>query len=173
MNAMRCPSCREGELVPLELEDHEMGPWLGLESVRVERVPALRCDACGGMTFDGASLDAVLRATARLLVRQAGDLWPAEARFLRKFLATTQTELAARLGVDRTTVTRWETGQEPIGRANAASLRAHVALHLAGLDPASAEELDRELAHAPPRALPPGRYVVPPPAPRRPALARA
>jgi YgiT-type zinc finger domain-containing protein len=90
MNAMRCPACCKGELVPSELEDHEMGPWLGLESVRVERVPALRCDACGGVTFDGAVLDAILRATARLLVRQAGDLWPTEARFLRKFLADTQ-----------------------------------------------------------------------------------
>ncbi|HEU4537278.1 MAG TPA: helix-turn-helix domain-containing protein [Polyangiaceae bacterium] len=156
MKSMRCPSCRAGTLEQNRLAAHEMGPWLGLESVRVEGLPALRCDKCGELTFDGAVLDAITQGVAKMFAMQSGDLWPQEARFLRKFLSATQTELAARLGVDRTTVTRWETGEEPLLRPHAASLRVHVALHLAGLDPATAGELDRTIAQPPKRPVPRG-----------------
>lgn len=161
MKSMRCSSCRTGKLVPTRLADQEMGPWLGLESVRIDGLPALRCDECQGLTFDGSVLDALTQGVAKMFAMQSGDLWPQEARFLRKFLSATQTELAARLGVDRTTVTRWETGEAPLTRPHASALRVHVALHLAGLDPTTAGELDRTIAHPPsrpvPRGLPPLR----------------
>ena len=160
MAAMRCRACRKGTLVPTELHEHDMGAWLGIESVMVESVPALRCDACGAVSFDGAVLDAVTRAFARMLVNEAGDLWPSEARFLRKFLLATQSELAERLQIDRTTIARWETADEPIGRAHSASLRAHVALHLAGLDPSQSGALEQALSHPPKQPMTRGRYVV-------------
>lgn len=49
-----------------------------------------------------------------------GAMTPAQLRRIRKVLRLTQAELAAQLGVERVTVTRWELGErrisEPIAR---------------------------------------------------------
>ena len=54
---------------------------------------------------------------------------PSDLKFARQRLGITQAEAAALLGVDRVTVTRWETGSRPMSPMAQAYF-----LHVAGLE---------------------------------------
>ena len=41
---IRCSGCPEGTMVPGHVQDHDVGPLFGLDSVILTRVPALVCD---------------------------------------------------------------------------------------------------------------------------------
>jgi YgiT-type zinc finger domain-containing protein len=125
---IRCSECEQGVLRPKTIE-HDVGALLGMKDVRVKNLPALVCSSCGAVSIDGAMLDHLTLGLASVIVQQPA-ITGEEARFLRKLVGDTQSELAAKLGVDRVTVNRWENSVEPIAGAASYALRSHAVLRL-------------------------------------------
>lgn len=70
----------------------------------------------------------LLRGIAASVGRKRARLAAAEVTFLRKHLEYTGARLAKALGVTGPTVSRWETGREPIGPSADRLLRALVVI---------------------------------------------
>ncbi len=148
---IRCSNCPEGSMVPGHVQDHDVGPLFGLDSVILTQVPALVCNRCGHIMLEGHVIEAARQSLARLLVERCVELRPSEARFLRETMNLTQAQLAERLHIIRGTVTRWENGDEPLGPIQSFALRTLSAWALS-----DGEKLAREIGMpSPPPALPP------------------
>src|SRR5262245_7560049 len=141
MTMIRCSACNDGTMVSGYIDNHDIGPLLGLEGVIVTRAPALVCDHCGHVMLEGDVVDAARRSLARLLIEHCVELRPEEARFLRETMNMTQAELAERLHVIRGTITRWENGDELLGPIQSFVLRTLAAWALE-----DGEKLAREIA---------------------------
>jgi len=149
---IRCSNCRDGTMAPGQIEDHDIGPLFGLDSVILTRAPALVCDRCGHIMLEGDMIDAARQSLARLFVERCVELRPSEARFLRETMNLTQAQLAERLHVIRGTITRWENGGEPLGPVQSFALRTLAAWTLS-----DGERLAREIGmpDPPPAPAPP------------------
>jgi DNA-binding transcriptional regulator YiaG len=88
----------------------------------------------------------LMRGIAAAVVAKGERLAAPEVTFLRKHLDYTGARLAKALGVTGPTVSRWETGREPIGPSADRLLRALVVLHDGAgdrFDPARFEAIEQ------------------------------
>jgi putative zinc finger/helix-turn-helix YgiT family protein len=106
---MKCERCKTGKLektvarATVEVARH----------VFTAKVPALKCRECGEVYFDGRSLERFeLRAAVELA--RAGEATGEVMRFMRKAVGLKAQELAELLAVTPETVSRWETGKQPV-----------------------------------------------------------
>lgn len=150
---IRCSRCSAGFLEAAIVPQADVSNLVGLSPVEVRNAPVLRCTHCRALSWEGPALEAIEHELARQLVADSSHLNPGEVRYLRKYLGLTQADLATRLGVDRTTVARWETADRPLRHGEALGLRALVALHLISKRPSLATALQ-------------ARFTTPPPAER-------
>lgn len=106
---MRCARCKTGKLMKTVAPGSvEVG-----KHVFTAKVPALNCRNCGEVYFDGPSLERFeLRAAVELA--RAGEASGEVMRFMREAAGLRATELAELLGVTPETVSRWETGKQPM-----------------------------------------------------------
>src|SRR5437868_4472421 len=107
---MNCPN-GHGKMEEKRVAEHEAAAILGMRSVVIKNVPAFVCSKCGDTLITGEVLDEVHKNLLFLVVTSEYVLSGEEVRFIRKALRLSQAEFADRLGVHRTTVTRWETGE--------------------------------------------------------------
>jgi DNA-binding transcriptional regulator YiaG len=80
----------------------------------------------GHPELDLDQLTEYARRASVVVLSEAGDIGGAEVKFARKSLGLTQAKLAALLGVRQETVSRWETGQEELGRTTQLAMLAVV-----------------------------------------------
>jgi YgiT-type zinc finger domain-containing protein len=152
----RCGKCESGKLATKEIS-YDLGPALGMKSVRVENLPALVCSSCGEVTVTGPVVEGVSLALA-VLILQRVELDQIEVRFLRKLLGDTQEEFAKKLCVERVTVNRWENAKEPIAGITAKAIQLHACVRLCPRS-STFEKLKEALtAMAPRRAPKPRSY---------------
>lgn len=121
-----CSEC--GGRLQRGTESHRL-PLVGEWGVTLEDVEISYCPSCGkrGVAIDG--LAPLMRGIAAAVVAKAARLAAPEVTFLRKHLGYTGARLARALGVTGGTVSRWESGREPIGPSADRLLRALVVLH--------------------------------------------
>lgn len=106
----KCPACRERTVAPAGLPsysaslDHDGKTY----EVELHDLPVLRCGHCGEVVF-GDEAETRLSAALR---DAAGLLHPAEIRGRREALGLTQRQLARRLRIAESTLSRWETGAQ-------------------------------------------------------------
>jgi len=100
-----------GALRAAELKDFDFSGYVGVRVV-LRRVPGYRCHKCGSATLDGAFINTMEQVLAIAITQKPIRLSSQEAKYLRKHLGLTQEKLAERMGVERETVARWETGAE-------------------------------------------------------------
>lgn len=125
---IECSECEGGVLRPKTVE-HDVGPLIGMNEVRVTNLSALVCSRCGAVSVEGQVIEMVSLLLADVVLQQTA-IGRAEVRFLRKLLGDTQSELATKLGVDRATVNRWENADEPLTGPGSYALRSHALLRL-------------------------------------------
>src|SRR5437870_2437733 len=66
------------------------------------------CDNCGNEAHAIPNMKGLFRHIAVTLARKKARLAPKEIRFLRKHLGYSSQDFAKRVGVSRTTVSKWE-----------------------------------------------------------------
>jgi DNA-binding transcriptional regulator YiaG len=114
-----------GTLKPVKLDSFDFSTIAGLPCT-LQAVPGLRCSSCKRETLDGEVINQALRLIVHDIVRMPQLLPGSHARFLRRNLRLSQQELADRMGINRVTVAKWESGAEPISAQHDLMLRSLV-----------------------------------------------
>ncbi|HEX2687433.1 MAG TPA: type II TA system antitoxin MqsA family protein [Kofleriaceae bacterium] len=107
---MKCLQCR----TPMQ-SSRENHRWdaSGLPNVVLIDVEVHRCPACGERTVMIPRIEALHRALAMTIIVRPGRLAAQEIRFLRKWLGWSGQDFARHFGVTPTTVSRWESHEDP------------------------------------------------------------
>jgi putative zinc finger/helix-turn-helix YgiT family protein len=87
----------------------------GLPGVTLIGVEVSRCPECGEYEVAIPHIEDLHKAIAQALIRKMSRLTPAEIRYLRKYLGWSGADFAKHMGTTPATVSRWETGTDPIG----------------------------------------------------------
>jgi YgiT-type zinc finger domain-containing protein len=95
----------------------------GLNNVVLKDVMVYRCRRCGANSVEIPNMDGLHRTIGMALLCKKSMLRHDEVRFLRTVAGMTATELAKRMGVTKTAVSRWENGVKKIGRQSDRSIR--------------------------------------------------
>lgn len=127
---IRCSECGEGTL-RRKVIDYDVGPLIDMKRVFVEGLPALVCSNCGAISLEGGVIETVMLLLA-VEILQRPALTPGEVRYLRKLVGDTQDEFAARLGINRITVNRWENDSGDVTGPDAYAIRSHTFFRLRG-----------------------------------------
>lgn len=118
---MRCVECGYRGEVAVRYEDmpHDTLPNVTLRGIEIRTCPQCAEEYIVYPRF------AQLRAAIRdVIVRKRGPLAPEEFKFLRKFLGWSSQDTARRMGVDPSSVSRWENGKRAIGPTTDRLIRA-------------------------------------------------
>ena len=101
----------------------ECGVEIELQDVRL-----FRCVQCAIETPAISRVEKLFREVAHALAGSANRLRPQELRFLRKYLGLSSRDFAQKMGVDHTTVSKWERIDDPqdMGRTAERLLRMFV-----------------------------------------------
>jgi putative zinc finger/helix-turn-helix YgiT family protein len=83
--------------------------------VMLANVPVRECPACGEQAVTIPDAEGLHRALCLHVVRANRALLGQEVRFLRKYLGWSADHLAAVMGVDPKTLSRWENGRQKLG----------------------------------------------------------
>jgi putative transcriptional regulator len=113
MNKTVCPNCGSEAAV-------ERGNWpfekeTGLKGVVLSGVEIIRCPHCKVEMPILRGVNRIMRTIAQALVNKPYRLSGAEVRFLRKHVGMTQEQFSQLIHVDKTTLSKWETGDDPVG----------------------------------------------------------
>lgn len=107
----KCTQCREGILHEERLPCRYAAG--GLPHVILDGATLGRCSTCGAETLTIPRIAQLHRVLALTLATKPTRLMPNEARFLRKYLGYSSSDLAAIIGVAPETVSRWESTKSP------------------------------------------------------------
>jgi putative zinc finger/helix-turn-helix YgiT family protein len=99
----------------------------GLSNVVLQGVEVAECPACGHYEVTIPHLAKIHRAIALALAKSPVRLTGAQLRFLRKHVGYNGEQLAKYLHTDKTRISKWERGEDPIGPSNDRLVRLLVA----------------------------------------------
>lgn len=119
---MKCLDC--GEEMVTERETYLYDPK-GIRAT-LEGVNVHRCKACGDFEVEIPQIEELNRTLASFIIHQSERLSGSQIRFLRKSLGWSGKDLAEHMGVDPATVSRWESGDKPMGPSTDRCLRMAV-----------------------------------------------
>jgi putative zinc finger/helix-turn-helix YgiT family protein len=85
----------------------------GMSNVVLVDVEVRRCPACGEQAVVIPRIEELHRSLAMTIIAHPGRLPPQEIRFLRKWLGWSGQDFARHFGVTATTVSRWESVEDP------------------------------------------------------------
>lgn len=143
---MKCDEC--GGQLAVERDAVRRYDVGGLPHVELHGVQVTRCTSCGSEAIAIPRLAQLHRVLANHFVNQHRMLASVEIRFLRKHLGMSGAEFAQKMGVARETVSRWETGANPMGAVADRLLRLLVVTNQPS-DSYAVDDLLRELTDAP------------------------
>jgi putative zinc finger/helix-turn-helix YgiT family protein len=124
---MKCDDCRG----PVTTERNAVRRYNigGLPHVELHGVEVTHCQSCGKEGIAIPQIGQLHRVLADAFVQQRRMLAPAEIRYLRKHIGLSAGDFAQIMGVARETVSRWETGAQPMGAVADRLLRLLVVTH--------------------------------------------
>jgi putative zinc finger/helix-turn-helix YgiT family protein len=120
-------------------------PESGLSNVLLKNIPLLRCPNCGNVEPIIPRAKALMRTLALAVIHKRGALCGEEVRFIRKHIRWKSIDLAKFLGVDKTTVSKWENNENPVGPSNDRLIRLLVFLQIMREDFESSKLTKRRL----------------------------
>lgn len=112
MKKAECSNCgAEARIVKGDYEFKESG----LRGAVIHGIDLIRCGKCGNVDPVLSGLGEIMHSIALALLRKPYRLEGEELRFLRKYVDLNQEEFAKLLRVDKTTLSKWENNDDPIG----------------------------------------------------------
>jgi putative zinc finger/helix-turn-helix YgiT family protein len=136
----KCRTCHDG-VMTVARENYRYIES-GLPNVVLVGVEVRRCPACGIVELPLPRVTELHRVIATAVIHKPARLSGAEVRYLRKHLGWSGEDFAAHMGVDPSTVSKWENDKEPIGPGSDRLLRMMVA-HESPVESYSLEELTK------------------------------
>lgn len=121
---MKCLNCGNEMTHSVESIPYALG---GLPNVNIDEVGVDRCSICGEEEISIRAMEVVHATLAHEIRRKKGRLLPDEIRFLRKHLGFNGVQFAEEMGVNKSTVSRWENGSQEMGPTAEKVLRSLVA----------------------------------------------
>jgi len=97
----------------------------GLKHVILQGIELVQCDRCGNEDPIIRHVNALMRALAQAVVCKPYRLQGREVRFLRTYLGMTAGQFARLLHVDKTTLSKWENGHDPVGEQSDRLIRMY------------------------------------------------
>jgi len=142
MTAVTCSNCGR----PAEIQKGDF-PFIREPGLKVHLydVDLIVCQACGNVDPVIPKVNEILRKIAEAIVEKKYRMTGAEVRFLRKFLGMTAGQFCHLLHIDKTTISKWENDEDPIGQQSDLLIRSLVLLK---------DEALRRLAAAPESRFP-------------------
>jgi putative transcriptional regulator len=124
---MKCDDCGG----PATTERNAVRRYIigGLPHVELHGVEVTTCQKCGKEGIAIPRIGQLHRVLADAFVRQRRMLAPVEIRYLRKHIGLSAADFAQMMGVARETVSRWETGAQPMGAVADRLIRLLVLRH--------------------------------------------
>jgi DNA-binding transcriptional regulator YiaG len=110
--------------------ERETVPYTGLPGATLVGVEVTRCSACGAHDVAIPAMDALHRELVRALAAKPVGMTGPEVRFLRSAMNLSGVELAATMGADPATLSKWENEKQPIGHQSDLLLRALAVIDL-------------------------------------------
>ena len=107
----KCPVC--GTDARVKREDYKFTE-LGLKNVVLKGIEVISCPECG-LSPRIPRMNDLMRTIAIAVILRPGRLAGEEVRFLRKHLGLTAERFSEVLGVDKTTISKWENDEDPVG----------------------------------------------------------
>jgi putative zinc finger/helix-turn-helix YgiT family protein len=132
-----CPRC----FAPLGEGKRQTYPYPGLPQVEIRDVEMFQCARCGEQVVRFENMIELHREIAAGIIQKAASLTGREVRFLRQLIGQTGAQFAATMGVDRSTVSRWENDALAIGQQSDRLLRS-LAVHKLDAEPSDDVKLD-------------------------------
>lgn len=90
----------------------------GLDNVILKDISVYECPDCGDVVPEIPCVERIHELIAKNIINKEGRLTGQEIRFLRKQLGITAVEMANKLSVSKTTLSRWENDKEEVGASN-------------------------------------------------------
>lgn len=87
----------------------------GLDCVVLQGIEIAHCDKCGNEDPIIPRMNDLMRLLCVAVLAKPRRLTGKEFRFVRKYLMKTGEEIGRMLGVNKTTVSKWENNEDPIG----------------------------------------------------------
>lgn len=109
----------------------------GLSNVVLKNIDILECGDCGNHDPIVPRPSEMLTVLASAIAKKPCPLDGEEVRFLRKYADMTAETFASYIGADKTTISKWENNQIPIGTISDRLIRAV----FLGLGPGSKEQI--------------------------------
>jgi DNA-binding transcriptional regulator YiaG len=116
----RCSNCSKSAHV---IHGNYQFKESGLNNVVLCGIEIIKCDHCGNEDPILPALDHLLQIIALALVNKPYRLAGEEVRFLRKYLKLTEDKLSRLLHVDKTTLSKWENNDDPVGTQSDLAIR--------------------------------------------------
>jgi DNA-binding transcriptional regulator YiaG len=95
----------------------------GLSWVTLQGIELIQCEHCGNEDPIIPRINDLMKTLVVATIAKPYRLTGEEVRFLRKYLRKTAAEMAQLLHVDKTTVSKWENEDDPIGEQSDRLLR--------------------------------------------------
>lgn len=111
MKIAKCSTCGADTRI---VRGHYNLDTMGIPAVVVNMEKA-ECEQCGNVDPIIAHLNDLMRTVALAVVCSPNGLRGVDVRFLRKYMGKTAEEFGKLLNVDKTTVSKWENGHDPVG----------------------------------------------------------
>jgi putative zinc finger/helix-turn-helix YgiT family protein len=155
----KCYTCRKAEMVTeagtFEYEQANL-PY----KVILVGVPVQTCPSCEEQAVTIPDPEGLHRALCLAITEADRTLLPQEVRFLRKYLDWSAEKLAAVMGIDAKTLSRWENGKQKMGSVAERLLRLLVHHRLKPDTQAFTEELLSKLVDRPTRPPAPVKFTA-------------
>ncbi len=115
MHDWRCDIC--GSQTAVVRGDHRFTES-GLKSVILKGVEFVRCDQCNSKELIIPHMNELMRVIALAFLWKPGKLKGEDVKYLRKYVGLSAVDFSRTLGVDPTTLSKWENDHDPVGSAN-------------------------------------------------------
>lgn len=105
---MKCTECRSDNMKQKVLKKHL---FMDKPRIYLAGVTEWTCKDCGEVYFDYPRMGELMNLVAKTVASQKRRLTGEEVGFLRSFVGLTMEELAEKCGVNKGTISRWESGK--------------------------------------------------------------
>jgi putative transcriptional regulator len=143
---MKCTSCNNPKDLKPKYITHRYRES-GLDNVVLHGVEHFKCDQCGEDYFGYGDVNQLHDLIARTLVLKKGPLVGREIRFLRVHLGLSGKEYARRVGINPSTLSRYENDGDKPSKGFDSLLRAFVVTKLPDRDYDLHDKLLKEHGH--------------------------